>query len=184
MFGWVFNILSYLGLYYKKTATIVFLGLDNAGKTTLLRRIKDNVVGVYQPTFHPNYDDLVVGNVKFRTYDLGGHKSSRPLWDSYLEEIDGIVFIVDASDSSRFDEAKNELNRLLNKDNLAETPILVLGNKIDLPRSVSEGRLRNSLNLPQKGDFEGEPLRADLFMCSVVKNIGYKEGFKWLSKGI
>ena len=57
MFGWLFNILSYLGLYYQKTATIVFLGLDNAGKTTLLRRIKDDVVGVYQPTFHPNYDD-------------------------------------------------------------------------------------------------------------------------------
>ena len=184
MFGWFFNILSYLGLYYQKTATIIFLGLDNAGKTTLLRRIKDDVVGVYQPTFHPNYDDLVVGNVKFRTYDLGGHKSSRPLWSTYLEEIDGIVFIVDASDSSRFNEAKNELNRLLCKDNLTKIPILVLGNKIDLPKAVSEGGLRNSLSLAQNGGLFEAPRRGGLFMCSVVKNIGYKEGFEWLSKCI
>ena len=184
MFGWFFNILSYLGLYYQKTATIIFLGLDNAGKTTLLRRIKDDVVGVYQPTFHPNYDDLVVGNVKFRTYDLGGHKSSRPLWSTYLEEIDGIVFIFDASDSSRFDEAKNELHQLLRKDNLTETPILVLGNKIDLPKAVSEGCLRNSLSLAQNDSLFEAPRRGGIFMCSVVKNIGYKEGFEWLSKCI
>ena len=125
-----------------------------------------------------------MGNVKFCTYDLGGHKSSRPLWNTYLEEIDGIVFIVDASDSSRFDEAKNELHQLLRKDNLTETPILVLGNKIDLPKAVSEGCLRNSLSFLQNESLEEAPRRGGLFMCSVVKNIGYKEGFEWLSKCI
>jgi len=184
MFGWIFNFLSYLGLYYQKNATIIFLGLDNAGKTTLLRRMKDDVVGIYEPTFHPNYDDLVVGNVKFRTFDLGGHESSRSLWSNYLENVDGVVFLVDASDSSRFNEAKKELNRLFQEDRLRKTPILILGNKIDLPRAVSEGGLRNELRLPQNDSLFEAPRSGGLFMCSVVKNVGYKEGFEWLSKSI
>ena len=125
-----------------------------------------------------------MGNVKFRTYDLGGHKSSRLLWSTYLEEIDGIVFIVDASDSSRFGEAQNELHHLLRKDTLSETPILVLGNKIDLPKAVSEGGLRNSLGLTQNGAVGNLSHRVGLFMCSVVKKVGYKDGFEWLGKCI
>ncbi len=190
MFGWFFSqfvtpvtprlrdmvhdILSYLG-WYHKTAKILFLGLDNAGKTTLLRQMKDNVVGVYEPTFHPNYDNLVVGNVQFHTFDLGGHGSARQLWRNYWEDIDGIVFLVDAADSQRFDEAKQELHNILEEDKLDKTPILVLGNKIDCPRAISKNVLRNRLSFPQKNNVE-------LFMCSVVKNLGYKEGFEWLGK--
>ena len=186
MFGWFYsyiatsvapqfyNILSYLGLYHK-TAKILFLGLDNAGKTTLLRRMKDNIVGVYEPTFHPNYDTLIVGNVQFHTFDLGGHKSSRQLWRNYWADIDGIVFLVDAVDSRRFDEAKKELHSILREDKLNKTPILVLGNKIDVSRAVSENDLRDWLSFPQKENVK-------LFMCSIILNIGYKKGFEWLGK--
>ena len=75
-------------------------------KPRCLRRMKDNMVGIYEPTFHPNYDTLVVGSVQFHTFDLGGHKSSRQLWRNYWEDIDGIVFLVDTVDSRRFEEAK------------------------------------------------------------------------------
>ena len=169
-----YGILSYLGLYHK-TAKILFLGLDNAGKTTLLRRMKDDIVGIYEPTFHPNYDTLIVGNVQFHTFDLGGHKSSRQLWRNYWEDIDGIVFLVDAVDSRRFDEARKELLSILREDKLNETPILVLGNKIDLSRAVSEKVLRDRLSFPQKKNVK-------LFMCSIVLNIGYKTAFEWLGK--
>ena len=168
------DILFYLGLY-RKTAKILFLGLDNAGKTTLLRRMKDNVIGIYEPTFHPNYDNLVVGNVQFHTFDLGGHESSRQLWRNYWENIDGIVFLVDAVDSKRFNEAKKELHNILKEDKLEDTPILILGNKIDRLQATSKETLRTQLNFPLKKNVE-------LFMCSVVKNIGYKEGFEWLGK--
>ena len=172
----VYDILSNLGLY-NKTAKILFLGLDNAGKTTLLRRMKDNVVGIYEPTFHPNYDNLIVGNIHFHTFDLGGHESSRPLWRNYWEDIDGIVFLVDAVDSQRFEEAKKELHNLVREEKIAETPILVLGNKIDKPKAVSEPVLRTQLSFPQKTNIE-------LFMCSIVLDIGYKKGFEWLGKKV
>ena len=170
----VYDILSNLGLY-NKTAKILFLGLDNAGKTTLLRRMKDNVVGIYEPTFHPNYDNLIVGNIHFHTFDLGGHESSRNLWRNYWEDIDGIVFLVDAVDSQRFDEAKKELHIILKEKKIDKTPILILGNKIDCPQAVSKKDLRNRLSFSRTKN-------VDLFMCSVIKNFGYKEGFEWLGK--
>ena len=186
MLGWFFtsvserlremvhDILSNLGLY-NKTAKILFLGLDNAGKTTLLRRMKDNVVGIYEPTFHPNYDNLIVGNIHFHTFDLGGHESSRNLWRNYWEDIDGIVFLVDAVDSQRFDEAKKELHIILKEKKIDKTPILILGNKIDCPQAVSKKDLRNRLSFSQTK-------KVELFMCSVIKNFGYQEGFEWLGK--
>ena len=118
-----------------------------------------------------------MGSVQFHTFDLGGHESSRQLWRNYWEDIDGIVFLVDAVDSQRFEEAKKELHNLVREEKIAETPILVLGNKIDKPKAVSEPVLRTQLSFPQKTNIE-------LFMCSIVLDIGYKKGFEWLGKKV
>ena len=189
LFDWWYSVLSALGLYHK-SAKLLFLGLDNAGKTTLLHMLKEGRVSIHQPTIHPNVDELIMGKLKFQAFDLGGHEIARKLWKEYLASgVDGVIYIVDAVDRERFPEAKKELDALLTSEQLANVPFLVLGNKIDLARAVSEEQLRDSLGLYEttgkdiKGDVRENNVRPiELYMCSVVKKMGYGDGFKWLAQ--
>lgn len=185
-FDWVFDALAFFGLYYKN-AKILFLGLDNAGKTSLLMMLKDDQMHSMDPTFHPNYEELIVGNVKFHAHDLGGHEAARKLWRDYFTTVDGVVYIVDSTDAARFPEARKELEALL-CDIEPHVPFLILGNKIDAQNAVGENELRAGLGYIQTTGkdrsryLEGTQERpVEIFMCSVLRRMGYAEGFQWLS---
>eukprot|EP00929_Paragymnodinium_shiwhaense_P101243 TRINITY_DN6418_c0_g1_i1.p1 TRINITY_DN6418_c0_g1~~TRINITY_DN6418_c0_g1_i1.p1 ORF type:complete len:204 (-),score=33.82 TRINITY_DN6418_c0_g1_i1:104-715(-) len=184
------EIFRSLGVLGRKNAKICFLGLDNAGKTTLLHMLMDDRLSINQPTVHPNALDLNIRGIHFRTYDLGGHETARRIWGDYLPNVDAIIFMVDAADRTRFAEAREELEKLMELRSLALVPIVVLGNKIDIPTAASEYELLMNLGLYNQtywdgrcADKFGRPVRpVKLFMCSVVKRMGYAEAFDWLAE--
>merc|ERR1711973_851861 len=173
---WFNEMLAWVGLYQKE-AKILFLGIDNAGKTTLLQVLKDDRLAAHNPTLHPHSEELVINRVRFRALDLGGHQTARRVWNDYTSTVDAIMYIVDTADVHRLVEAKEALDELLNQRDLDNVPIAILGNKIDLPSSISEEELRGYLHL--HSDFAERKLK--IFMCSVVKNVGYSDAFQWIS---
>ncbi|KAL7165414.1 hypothetical protein ACSBR2_041155 [Camellia fascicularis] len=106
-------------------------------------------------------------------------------------QVDSVVYLVDAYDKERFAKAKKELHALLSDDSLANVPFLILGNKIDIPYAASEDELRYYLGLTGVTTGKGNVDLADsnvrtieVFMCSIVRKMGYGDGFKWLSQYI
>ncbi|MBA0600145.1 hypothetical protein Gorai_006343 [Gossypium raimondii] len=153
--------------------------------------LKDERLVQHQPTQHPTSEELSIGKIKFKAFDLGGHQIARRVWKDYYAKVDAVVYLVDAYDKERFAESKRELDALLSDEALANVPFLILGNKIDIPYAASEDELRYHLGLTNFTTGKGKvnltnssvrPL--EVFMCSIVRKMGYGDGFKWVSQYI
>nr|QXF29078.1 SarB [Planomonas micra] len=179
---WFGSFLEKIGLTSKE-ATIVIIGLDNAGKTTLLYKLKSGSVKTFVPTQRANMERVHVGNLKIHAWDLGGHDQVRHLWRQYLPEADAVVFIVDSADRERLGEAAAELHGILEEKDMAGTPIAVLANKMDLPNALPRDQMLQALNLAFYQ--QNAQLPVQLFQCSFVATAaggyGHDAAFKWIS---
>ncbi|KAJ1699290.1 hypothetical protein LUZ63_007802 [Rhynchospora breviuscula] len=122
---------------------------------------------------------------------LFANLSCNLLLSSIMNQVDAVVYLVDSYDKERFAESKKELDALLSDESLATVPFLILGNKIDIPYAASEEELRYYLGLSNFTTGKGKVNLADsnvrpmeVFMCSVVRKMGYGEGFQWMSQYI
>ncbi|XP_063235755.1 ADP-ribosylation factor-like protein 4A [Bacillus rossius redtenbacheri] len=136
------------------TLHVVMLGLDSAGKTTALYRLKFDQYLNTVPTIGFNCEKVkgALGRAKgvnFLVWDVGGQEKLRPLWKSYTRCTDGIVFVLDSVDSERMEEAKMELARTARSPDNAGVPILVLANKQDLPGAREPRELEKLLGLSE-----------------------------------
>merc|ERR1712005_71057 len=120
----------------KQEMRILMVGLDAAGKTTILYKLKLGEVVTTIPTIGFNVETVEYKNISFTVWDVGGQDKIRPLWRHYYQNTQGIIFVVDSNDRERVTEAKDELNRMLSEDELRDGVLLVLSNKQDLPKAL------------------------------------------------
>ncbi|GAB5592987.1 ADP-ribosylation factor-like protein 8B [Umbelopsis nana] len=143
------SLLEWLrSLFFKTEMELTLVGLQNSGKTTLVnviasgQFIEDSI-----PTVGFNMRKVTKGSVTLKLWDIGGQPRFRSMWERYCRGVNAIVFVVDAADHDKIDAARTELKSLLEKPQLSNIPVLVLGNKNDLPSALNVDELIEILNL-------------------------------------
>ncbi|KAK7071315.1 Arf GTPase arf1 [Halocaridina rubra] len=131
----------------QKPCRILMVGLDGAGKTTILYKLKLGEVVTTIPTIGFNVETLEYKNISFTVWDVGGQTKIRPLWRHYFQNTAAIIYVVDTNDPQRLSEAKEELDFMLIDEELHQCPLLVMANKQDLPNAVSPAHVTDALNL-------------------------------------
>jgi len=127
---------------------VTIIGLQNAGKTSLLRVLAGDEFTIDSiPTVAFNKKEVKKGHVSIKCWDLGGQPRFRSMWERYCRGVNAIVFVVDAADKEAMPIANEELHELLEKPTLEGIPLLILGNKSDLPGKLSVDELIEALDL-------------------------------------
>ena len=134
----------------EKEMRILVLGLDNAGKTTFLKRLRGEDTSQVAPTLGFNIDTLDLPPYRLTFWDVGGQRSLRAFWRNYFEETDGLIWVVDSADEARAAESAAELAALVAAERLAQASVLVLANKRDVDGAMSLDALRAVLQLPER----------------------------------
>lgn len=155
------------------------LGLDSAGKTTILYQLQLGEVISTIPTIGFNVETVEYKNIKLQVWDLGGQSSIRPYWRCYYADTAAIIYVVDASDHERLATARSELLAMLSEDELRGCKLLVFANKQDLPNSMDEGQVGAAIGLDELRDRQWSVWR-----CSAKEGTGLTEGLDWLVDAI
>jgi len=131
----------------KKDVRILMVGLDAAGKTTILYKLKLGELINTIPTIGFNVETVQYKKLNFTMWDVGGQSKIRPLWKHYFTNTEALIYVVDSNDRERVTEARSELEHLLIQDELKACKVLVLANKQDLPNAMSSSELSSKLGL-------------------------------------
>ena len=115
---------------YNQEMRILMVGLDAAGKTTILYQLKLGEQLTAIPTIGFNVEEVTYKNITFTMWDVGGQKRLREMWRYYFQNTQAVIYVVDCSDHERLEtEAKEELHHLLGADELKDAIFLIYANK-------------------------------------------------------
>jgi ADP-ribosylation factor protein 6 len=154
---------------------IVMVGLDGAGKTTILNQMKLGEPQHTVPTIGFNLEKVSFGGVEFNTWDIGGQQKIRPLWEYYLSGIHAVIFVIDSADTARLREAMEELEKIRCNRDVTGKPFVIFANKQDLPGAIHPEELFNQIRVLFK-----ETDTVHVFPVSAIVNEGITEGMVWL----
>lgn len=170
---------NFSGLFGKTQLRILMVGLDAAGKTTILYKMKLGEVVTTIPTIGFNVETVEYKKLSFTVWDVGGQDKIRPLWRHYYHNTNGLIFVVDSNDRERIEEARDELERMLGEHEMRSAVVLVFANKQDLPNALPPSQMSEALKL--------DGLRSRQWFiqpaCGTTGD-GLYEGLDWLSRAL
>ncbi|KAF7553616.1 hypothetical protein G7Z17_g3488 [Cylindrodendrum hubeiense] len=158
-----------------KEMRILMLGLDNAGKTTIVKKVMGEDVSTVSPTLGFIIKTIDYEGYKLNIWDVGGQKTLRSYWRNYFEKTDALIWVVDATDRLRIEDCRDELQGLLQEERLGGASLLVFANKMDVEGCMTEQEILASLQL--------EAIRTHrwhILPCSAMTGVNLKEGLAWV----
>ncbi|KAG0023783.1 ADP-ribosylation factor-like protein 8B [Podila clonocystis] len=173
------SLLDWLrSLFFKTEMELTLVGLQNSGKTTLVNVIASGQFSEDMiPTVGFNMRKVTKGNVTMKLWDIGGQPRFRSMWERYCRGVNAIVFVIDAADHDKLEAARTELRNLLDKPQLANIPVLVLGNKNDLPGALTVDQIIEVMNLKQIANRE-----VSCYSISAKNQVNIDITLQWLTK--
>ena len=172
--GMLFSKL-FSALLGNKEVRVLILGLDNAGKTTILYKLQMGEVVTTVPTIGFNVETVQYKNLRFQVWDLGGQTSIRPYWRCYYQNTNAVIYVVDAADAERMAICKQELMAMLEEEELKDAALIVFANKQDLPNALPSDAIADKLGL---GSLKSRNWA--IFPTSAIKGDGLFDGLDWL----
>ncbi|TLD04751.1 uncharacterized protein PgNI_09399 [Pyricularia grisea] len=158
-----------------KELRILMLGLDNAGKTTIVKKIMNEDVNTVSPTLGFIIKTIDYEGYKLNIWDVGGQKTLRSYWRNYFEKTDALIWVVDATDRLRVEDCRVELHGLLQEERLSGASLLVFANKTDVNGCMQKDEILERLQLK-----EIRTHRWNILECSAMTGKNLKEGLAWV----
>merc|ERR1712039_808546 len=155
----------------------LMVGLDGAGKTTILYKLKLGEVVTTIPTIGFNVETVEYKNKSFTVWDVGGQDKIRPLWRHYYQGTNSLIFVVDSNDRDRIEDARGELTKMMSEDEMRDAALLVFANKQDLPNSMTASEVTEKLGLQNMRNRQWFIQSA----CATTGD-GLYEGLDWMSR--
>lgn len=173
----------------EKEVRILILGLDNAGKTTIVKKLKGEDLNTISPTLGFNIETIEFGGLNLNFWDIGGQTTLRAYWKNYFEETDGklfcltpfkgLIWVVDSNDKMRLDDCKKELFAVLKQEKLSGATLLIYCNKQDVEGALSPDEIKEYLELDTI-----TTRHWGVIPCSAMTGLGIFEGIDWLVNDI
>ncbi|KAK8082922.1 hypothetical protein PG996_001703 [Apiospora saccharicola] len=160
-----------------KEMRILMLGLDNAGKTTIVKRIVNEDVNTVSPTLGFIIKTVEYEGYKLNIWDVGGQKTLRSYWRNYFEKTDALIWVVDATDRLRIQDCREELHGLLQEERLSGACLLIFANKTDVQGCMDDNEILEGLQLRAIKTHQWQILR-----CSAISGTNLNEGLAWVVK--
>jgi len=166
----------------EKEVRLLILGLDNAGKTTILRKFSGEPTDQIEPTLGFNIKTLEHRGYTLNFWDVGGQKTIRAYWRNYFEQTDGLIWVVDSADQTRLELCRDELDALLQQEKLVGASLLILANKQDVAGSMSTDGIADILCLHTSDKFKNR--HWSIHACSAMTGEGLADGMDWMVEDI
>eukprot|EP01059_Diplonema_ambulator_P021296 TRINITY_DN3538_c0_g1_i1.p1 TRINITY_DN3538_c0_g1~~TRINITY_DN3538_c0_g1_i1.p1 ORF type:complete len:185 (+),score=65.20 TRINITY_DN3538_c0_g1_i1:548-1102(+) len=164
----------------EKEMRILMLGLDNAGKTTIVKKFNNEDINTISPTLGFNIQSLQYKEYTLNIWDVGGQQTLRSYWRNYYEQTDALIWVVDSHDEARLNDCKKELFNLLDEEKLAGATLLIFMNKQDLPTALPKEKIVELLGLRDISTNR----HINIIGCSAVTGAGLEEGIEWVVNDI